>query len=113
MTIPVTSVVFSTIEHRNVPEEMLKLDREGISWIRGHHAADSEEVKALLAAAALSHDDKCPRYIRFHDDTPSVLLRGVRVRIDPSRMGASLLDLENLPCTPTETEYFSFEWESP
>lgn len=31
-----------------------KIDAEGIEWIRGHHAIDSAEVLALLAAGALA-----------------------------------------------------------
>ncbi len=31
-----------------------RYDREGITWIRGHHAPDSEQALALQAAWALS-----------------------------------------------------------
>ncbi len=31
----------------------LKREGEGVEWLRGHHAIDSAEVKALLAAKAL------------------------------------------------------------
>ncbi len=31
-----------------------RFDREGITWIRGHHAPESEEALALRAAWALS-----------------------------------------------------------
>jgi len=34
----------------------LRSDREGIDWIRGWHNEKSDEVLALLAAAALVHD---------------------------------------------------------
>ncbi len=37
-----------------------KLDAEGIEWIRGHHAPDSPEVLALLAAGALATEQPPP-----------------------------------------------------
>lgn len=39
-----------------------KLDAEGIEWIRGHHAIDSHEVLALLAAGALATEQPLPSF---------------------------------------------------
>lgn len=35
-----------------------RLVREGITWIREHHAADSIEVRAMLAAWLLTRQDR-------------------------------------------------------
>ncbi len=37
-----------------------RYDREGITWIRGHHAPESEEAQALLAAWMLTMDGGPP-----------------------------------------------------
>ncbi len=41
----------------NAPDRRLyQLATEGVRWIRGHHAPESEEAQALIAANALTAD---------------------------------------------------------
>lgn len=36
---------------------LVELRREGVVWLHGHHAEDTKEARALLAASALVADD--------------------------------------------------------
>lgn len=37
-------------------------DNEGVEWIRGHHAGNSDDVRACLAARALVREDAVPHH---------------------------------------------------
>lgn len=47
----VSGMVWPSVGARTV---QLRREQEGVTWIRGHHADDSEEGLALMAANALT-----------------------------------------------------------
>lgn len=72
---------------------------EGLTWLRGHHAADSKEVAALLVARALGQQGQ---WIRFDVNTPTVALRGRSFQLIDGHP-------RDMPVIPSPTDIYALE----